>query len=720
MASETIDILLVDDEARNLDALESILSDPTYRLLRAQDADTALKLLLENDAAAIVLDIRMPGVSGLELARLIKGTKRFRQIPILFLTAHMVEDKDVLAGYDAGAVDYLTKPVEPLVLKYKVALFADLFRKTRALAELNGSLERRVQERTAELAKSEAALREASQQKDRFIATLAHELRNPLAPLRTGLDVILRHPERPVALEGMLAAMNRQLDHIVRLVDDLLDLARITRGTLQLRRETVEVPLLVDRAIEMTSPFLARRSQSVAFDNAEVSLRAHVDPMRIAQILGNLLSNASKHSPSGSRVAIRLREEASGATIQVVDAGVGIPRDELRRVFDMFTKIERPTEAPNDGLGIGLALSKHLAELHGGTLTAESEGEGKGATFTLTFPTTGAAAAVDASLASERDRHASARVKLRVVVIEDHDDSADMLCAWLKMLGHDPMVARTGPEGLTLVKRASPDVVLGFDPMVMAPSLGAWGRLRPQQPRFSRRSYASSVPTFSPWVPTVSEATVWHWTVFPPRTVFVVAASDARMASAALGALVAVRPAREHDHRPTARRGRRFDGASRMPSMWQSGCTTVGPARRGAGPFVPGDSAVPLRRLRQSLSRLVQGVAAAATHLDSIVALFDHRQDRREAERLTPFLCCRAARSAGIPFRACTARFPWINCATADVAAVKGRRSSGAGARCIPRSERDWSPAPAWALLSTSRGEGRSECIRAACPRPAR
>ena len=185
--SQAIDILLVDDEPRNLDALEVILTDPAYRLIRATGGDEALQLLLKYDVAAIVLDIRMPGLSGFELAQLIKGSRRFREIPIVFLTAHMMEDQDVMAGYGAGAVDYLTKPVKPEILRHKIAVFADLFRKTRALAELNETLEARVLERTAELEKSEALLRAAARQKDEFLAILAHELRNPLAPLRMGI-----------------------------------------------------------------------------------------------------------------------------------------------------------------------------------------------------------------------------------------------------------------------------------------------------------------------------------------------------------------------------------------------------------------------------------------------------------------------------------------------------------------------------------------------------
>ncbi|HEX2878932.1 MAG TPA: response regulator, partial [Polyangiaceae bacterium] len=184
---DAVNILLVDDEARNLDALEALLDGMGNTLLRASDADEALKMLLEYDVAAIILDIKMPGTSGFELAKIIKGTRRFRQIPILFLTAYMVDDRDVITGYGAGAVDYLTKPVNPEIVRHKVSVYADLFRKTRLLEELNGRLEARVRERTADLEKSEAALRAADRKKDEFIAVLAHELRNPLAPLRFGL-----------------------------------------------------------------------------------------------------------------------------------------------------------------------------------------------------------------------------------------------------------------------------------------------------------------------------------------------------------------------------------------------------------------------------------------------------------------------------------------------------------------------------------------------------
>ncbi len=477
-----ITILLVDDEQRNLDALEAILDDPGYRLLRAENADRALRLLLDNeDVAAIVLDIKMPGVSGFELAQLIKGTKKFRQIPILFLTAYLVDSHDVVAGYGAGAVDYLTKPVDPQILRHKIAVFAELFRKTRALAELNDTLEVRVQERTAELELSEAALREASRQKDAFLATLAHELRNPLAPLRTGLDLLLQiGPSSPTAARAM-AAMNRQLDHMVRLIDDLLDVSRISRGMLELKKERTDLLAVIEHALETARPYLDQRRQTAAVE-ARPGVLATVDATRVSQIIGNLLHNASKFAPAGSQIRVELDVDGATAIVRVIDTGAGIPLGQVERVFDMFTHIERTVRHTTGGLGIGLALGRRLAEMHGGTLTASSPGEGKGATFTLTLPLAEAGAVagarsgrasvppeVGAGVTPEAQPEAAPEAhtngaalpgRLEVVVIEDNDDAADTLTMWLEEMGHQVQVARNGPDGLELVRKARPDVVL--------------------------------------------------------------------------------------------------------------------------------------------------------------------------------------------------------------------------------------------------------------------
>jgi signal transduction histidine kinase len=457
---DPVNLLLVDDEPRNLDALEAVLDDPSYRLLRADSADAALRQLLQNQIAAIVLDIKMPGISGFELANLIKGMKRYRQIPILFLTAYHLEDEDILAGYSAGAVDYLTKPIKPQILRHKIAVFADLFRKTTALAELNDTLELRVKQRTEELASSEAALRDANRQKDQFLATLAHELRNPLAPLRTGLDLLMQRPDAPVSASSrVLGAMNRQLDHMVRLIDDLLDVSRISRGVLELRREAADLAVVIGNAIESARPFLEKKQQVVVFDH-RAAVRADVDPTRIAQVIGNLLHNASKFSPVGAEIRIELAAEDGGAMIRVTDPGIGIPPAEIERAFDMFSQVRGArAAAAGSGLGIGLALARRLAELHGGTLAGASQGEGRGSTFTLTLPGPEGPPG-EATAEAARTARPASNGKLAIVVIEDNDDAADTLAEWLETMGHSVRVARSGPEGVDLVREYQPRLVL--------------------------------------------------------------------------------------------------------------------------------------------------------------------------------------------------------------------------------------------------------------------
>jgi signal transduction histidine kinase len=421
MREPMVTILLVDDEPRNLDALEAILDGQGYSLLRAEDADRALRMLLEHDVAAIILDIKMPRVNGIELAQIIKGSKRFRQIPILFLTAHLIEDQDVVAGYGAGAVDYLTKPFNPQILSHKIAVFADLFRKTRALAELN-------------------------------------ELRNPLAPIRTGLDLLMQMQAPTAAATRTLTIMNRQLDHIVRLIDDLLDISRITRGVLELKKERVDLKELIVSTAETFRPLLEQRDISMVV-TCESNLRASVDSTRIAQILGNLLHNASKFTPPRGTVEVELTARNGRAIVRVHDTGIGIPEDQLDRIFEMFARVQRASSAMYSGAGIGLALARQLAELHDGELTATSAGDDLGSTFVLSLPDVEVSGPGSGAHVAIRQR---VRVvnRLNILVIEDNDDAADLLAVWLQELGHQVTVARTGATGLELVLAMRPQLVL--------------------------------------------------------------------------------------------------------------------------------------------------------------------------------------------------------------------------------------------------------------------
>ena len=460
MSEDIVEILLVDDEARNLDALEAVLDDQGYRLLRAGDGDAALRMLLEHDVAAIILDIKMPQLDGLELAKIIKGTKRFRQIPILFLTAHLTDEQDIVAGYGAGAVDYLTKPFSPAIVRQKIAVFADLHRKTRALADLNERLEQRVSERTAELERSERALRASARQKDEFLATLAHELRNPLAPLRTGIDLLLNDEDAlgPTATRT-LRIMDRQVDHLVRLIADLLDVSRIDRGVLELRRDRADLGALIAEVAENFRPQFEQREVELLV-TTKVAVTASVDATRVSQVIGNLLHNAAKFTPRGGAVRVELSHQDGAAVVRVKDTGIGVPTHQLQRIFEMFAQIERTDAPPAAGAGIGLALAKRLAELHGGALTATSEGEDRGTTFTLTLPGAELIARPPETPPTAEPAPRTRMAALEIAVVEDNQDVADSMVAWLESHGHRVAVAYTGLSGVELVLRVRPQVVL--------------------------------------------------------------------------------------------------------------------------------------------------------------------------------------------------------------------------------------------------------------------
>src|ERR1051326_4310428 len=534
---EVVKILLVDDEPRNLDALESILESSGVTLIRAQSADRALLAILNNEFAAIVLDIKMPGTDGLELAKLIKQRKRSQHVPILFLTAHNLDEKEVLHAYGVGGVDFLSKPINPDILRSKVAVFANLFRTTQALASavdaLNAEiaqrqkvqeqlrlakeqLEARVLERTAELARAnrevrdneerlrlamavaqvaawewdlatgnmrwsanpeilfgfppgsfgpklrisqaaqpedlatletafhrametgdfdaeyrairpdgsvvwiadrgrvvqdsnnqparivgvsvdltrrkrlEEELLESDRRKDQFLATLAHELRNPLAPIRYALNVLQLKGSPTRELQWAVDLIERQSQHMARLVDDLLDVNRITRNVLELRKENVELSSVINAAVEASRPLIEQNRQELTITFPDETIHLDADPIRLAQVFSNLLNNASKYSktPDGGagKISVTAQRDGSTATIIVRDSGVGIAPHMLPKVFDMFTQVGRSIGQAEGGLGIGLALAKSLVEMHEGTIEASSDGLGKGSEFIVRLP----------------------------------------------------------------------------------------------------------------------------------------------------------------------------------------------------------------------------------------------------------------------------------------------------------------------------------------------
>ncbi len=303
----------------------------------------------------------------------------------------------------------------------------------------------------------EASLREADRRKDEFLAMLAHELRNPLAPIRTAVELLrLRDGTSPTATRAR-EVIDRQAQHLTRLVDDLLEVSRVTTGKIRIELEPVDGRNVLARAIETTQPAIEARRQRLAVATPERPVVVRADATRLAQVLGNLLHNAAKYTPVGGAIEVALAAVGEQAVFRVSDSGLGIPTDMLEQIFEPFTQIDRSLDRSQGGLGIGLTLARRLVELHGGTIRATSSGvAGQGSTFTVTLPIV-AATVADAPDATAGEGQ---RAGLRVLVVDDNRDAADTLGELLVTLGHDAVVVHDGPAALTAAADEAPDLVL--------------------------------------------------------------------------------------------------------------------------------------------------------------------------------------------------------------------------------------------------------------------
>jgi PAS domain S-box-containing protein len=303
---------------------------------------------------------------------------------------------------------------------------------------------------------AERLLREADRRKDEFLAVLAHELRNPLAPMRNALEMVRLSADDPGVVGKVRGTMERQVDHMVRLTDDLLDVSRITRNRLELRRKPVDLSVIVHRAMESSDPLLKERRHTVTLALPATPLVVDADEGRLAQVLYNLLGNAAKYTLPGGRIHVRAMRDGADAVITVSDNGIGIARENLQGVFEMFTQVDASLERSQGGLGIGLTLSRRIVELHGGTIDAASEGPGKGSTLTVRLRAAHGSTAAEPSpsrtFALPRGR--------RVLIADDNRDSADTLASMLEMVGHDVRVCYDGVNALTQAELFRPDVML--------------------------------------------------------------------------------------------------------------------------------------------------------------------------------------------------------------------------------------------------------------------
>lgn len=570
-------VLLVDDQPANLLALEAALDPLRLNLVRAVSGAQALAALEKQDFAAVLLDVRMPGMDGFEVARQIRSRPRSRFTPILFVTAGDDPDEAMLSAYALGAVDFLAKPLRSEVLKAKVGVFVELYRskeelrlrerrdfeqrleakeeRYRALFESidegfcvvkllrgpdggvrdfryeeaneaftlhtgidapvgktmmdlvpgyggsrfriydrvarTGEAIRFVQEEKAmnrwfdiyasrlggegsdlvavlfsditqrllaeqDMRRLNEELAQANRRKTEFLATLAHELRNPLAPLSNGLHLMRMASAKPELLEKTRQMMERQIQHMVHLVDDLLDVARISTGKVELRRQRMDLKDVVATAVETSASLVDAGGHKLTVEVPPEPLPMDADPTRLAQVVSNLLNNAAKYTPEGGRIALKVRVEGPEAVLSVSDTGVGIAADALGKVFEMFAQVPSAGK-PQGGLGIGLSLVQSLVALHGGSVSAASPGPGQGSTFTVRLPLLSPESEVTSTMAQTAS--SSKPDQLQVLVVDDNTDAAESLGVLLDIEGHAAHIAHTGAEALQLAQSQALDVV---------------------------------------------------------------------------------------------------------------------------------------------------------------------------------------------------------------------------------------------------------------------
>ena len=655
LASASLDILVVDDAEANLMAMEAMLADLDARLVKARSGPEALRCLLQQDFALVLLDVRMPGMDGFETAELIRARGRSRRTPIMFLTAFDRTREQEVRGYALGAVDFLSKPIVPEVLRGKVSVLIELHRKTEEIRRQAALLQRaerrehaqrleqahrrweeeglrkqmerehqaaealqrsnerlqilsdvasellllgdepwavagrllprvadhlgfevalvhRAEEggevlvlgshagldgaprsgiervRVGELAFGRAAatsrpvlsdgvrpldpvvpselgltalacyplaaggrlhgtaafgsarraafapdelavmelvcgqiaaalerarlvdelrrsaegLRAADERKDQFLAMLGHELRNPLAPVLNAVKLIQRMGAPTPLLQRVMAAADRQLAHMTRLLDDLLDVSRIRNGKIELRRQALDLRDLVRDAVQVTEALLAARSHELDVSLPGEPLPVDGDPARLAQVFANLLNNAAKYTDRGGHLRLSARRDGEVLTVAVQDDGIGISPEMLPRIFDMFVQADQASDRALGGLGLGLTLVRTLVELHGGTIHAESRGLGHGSAFVVRLPATAELVeprtppdvAANTPPLVERGRPAD------IVVVEDNGDIRDSLKALLELRGHTVHEAENGRAGVELIRDRAPRVAL--------------------------------------------------------------------------------------------------------------------------------------------------------------------------------------------------------------------------------------------------------------------
>ena len=483
-AKERVSILMVDDKPSRLLTYRAILDDLDEHFVEASSGTEALKLLMTHDFALILLDVSMPGMDGYETASLIHQHPRFENTPIIFVTAVNVSEFDRMRGYRLGAVDYVTVPIIPEILRSKVLVLVELYRKRRELEKVNRDLaatnralleekaheletlneslrqandelasrNRQLLSEVSERIRAEARLVEQDRRKDEFLAMLAHELRNPLASVANSVNAFKLAANAPNALHD---TMSRQVALLVRLIDDLLDVARISRGKLPLKESATTLNAVLDSAIETVLPLLRSGAHELIVERLLEDVPLHVDRDRLSQVFSNLLSNAAKYSDAGKPIRLAVARDDAGLEVAVIDQGIGLSAEQREFIFELFAQVDTTLERARGGLGIGLTLSRNIIDMHGGRLSVDSAGLGHGSCFVVRLPKE----RISATTPVVGDAVIERGAVCRVLIVDDNADSAESLEMILQLLGHATSSVTDPHDAVETARAFRPDLI---------------------------------------------------------------------------------------------------------------------------------------------------------------------------------------------------------------------------------------------------------------------
>lgn len=499
MGDGPVRVLLVEDGEDDYILTKELFDEfprGAYTLDWVADYDSAVREFIAARHDLYLIDYRLGSRNGLEL--IAEGRRLGCKSPNIILTGQREREIDLLA-MQAGAMDYLVKDrLDGDTLERAMRYALQRAKLEEEIRRANQDLEKRVQERTAELARvnemlqkeiierrrAEEALREADRMKDEFVAMLAHELHNPLAPLAAGLKLFELEGNSPGQIAELRAMMERQVQQLIRLIDDLLDVSRISRGKLNLRREPLDLNEVIDTALDVSRPMIQQAKHRLELSLPEEPLLLNGDKVRLAQIISNLLINAAKYTPQGGRIELAIYREGHQAVIRVRDNGVGIPPEMLTRVFDLFTQVDNSNTRTHGGLGIGLTLVKTLVEMHDGTIVAHSRGRGFGSEFTVRLPLhpSGTPPMATEVIAPPQPQQQRKLPNYRILIVDDNESAGYLLGKLLQKLGQHVHTVTSAAAALEVITSLQPDILISDIAMPEMSGYELAAEIRARQP----------------------------------------------------------------------------------------------------------------------------------------------------------------------------------------------------------------------------------------------